>query len=322
MPDLPGATVCRTGLPLILLAAASALQAQMPVQTVAVQASPIAVVSIDSSDPAKAATVTGALEVTGGRAIIAASGTVTSGSQTTRVMLPHRGELDVCAMSSVKLAADTSVADGETPGLLMAMDHGAVEMSFAGASNLKNADTLLTPDFRILIGGPGAADVKVRLGSQGDTCVDNSGANGPYVVVSSVFEGGAYRVQPGQRVMFQHGSLHEVVDQEKEPCGCPPPAPEGNEFPLAQSMGLAPEPKVAPATTVSSEAQTQAQSVPPLVYKSIEHVQVASISAQSVPSSAHVASAAPAPKRHAEAKKRGFFASVGHFFRRIFGAEG
>lgn len=321
MPDLPGATVCRAGLPLIFLAAALALQAQMPVQTAAVQASPIAIVSIDSSDPAKAATVTGALVVTGGRAIIAASGTVTSGSQTTRVMLPHRGELDVCAMSSVKLAADTSVAEGETPGLLLAMDHGAVEMSFAAASNLKNADTLLTPDFRILIGGPGAADVKVRLGSQGDTCVDNSGANGPYVVVSSVFEGGAYRVQPGQRVMFQHGSLHEVVDQEKEPCGCPPPAPEGNEFPLAQSMGLAPEPKVAQAPALSSQGQTQAQTVPPLVYQSKENAPVAAIPAPATGSSVSSTSGAPVPKRHAGAKRRGFFASVGHFFRRIFGAE-
>jgi len=31
-----------------------------------------------------------------------------------------------------------------------------------------------------------------------------------------------------------------VVDQEQEPCGCPPDAPVGNEFPLAQSEGLAP----------------------------------------------------------------------------------
>lgn len=318
---MPGATICRIGLPLVLLAAASAIQAQLPGQTVGVQASPIAIVAIDSSDPAKAATITGALEVTGGRAIIAASGTITSGSETTRVMLPHRGELHVCAMSSVKLAADASTTAGETPGLLMAMDHGAVELSFAATSNLKNADTLLTPDFRILIGGPGAADVKVRLGNQGDTCVDNSGANGPYVVVSSVFEGGAYRVQPGQRVMFQHGSLHEIVDQEKEPCGCPPSEPKGNEFPLAQSMGLAPDPKPAPAPAVDSAAQTQAQSVPPLVYKSTEQVKATAIPAQLVPSAVTVASAAPAPKLPATSKKRGFFASVGHFFRRIFGAD-
>ena len=99
---------------------------------------------------------------------------------------------------------------GEVPGLLMALDHGAVEMSFAASTaRERNADTLLTPYFRILIGGPNAADVKVRLGEDGDTCVDNAGANAPYVVVTSVFEGGLYRVQPGQRVMFEHGSLHE-----------------------------------------------------------------------------------------------------------------
>ena len=55
------------------------------------------------------------------------------------------------------------------------------------------------------------ATLKVRLGEHGDTCIDNPGAHAPYVVVSSVFDGGAYRVQPGQRVMFQHGSLSEVV---------------------------------------------------------------------------------------------------------------
>jgi hypothetical protein len=160
-----------------------------------------------------------------GKAVIAASGTVTSGSQTTEVVLPHRGVLRVCASTTVKLAADSSVPAGETPGLMMAMDHGAVEASFATG---RNSDILLTPDFRILIGGPGAAEVKVRLGQHGDTCVDNAGppVNAPYVLVSSVFDGGDYRVQPGQRVMFQHGSLREVVDNEKEPCGCPPPLPK------------------------------------------------------------------------------------------------
>ncbi len=207
--------------------------------------SPIAIVPLDSKNPDKAAKVTGALEVTQGKAIIASSGTITSGTETTQVILPHRGVLRVCASTSVKLAADTSVPAGEIPGLMIAMDHGAVEASYATG---QNSDILLTPDFRILIGGPGAADVKIRLGQHGDTCVDNAGINAPYVLVSSVFEGGAYRVQPGQRVMFEHGSLHEVVDQEKEPCGCPPAAAEGtNEFPLAQSEGLAPLAKPAPS---------------------------------------------------------------------------
>ena len=112
--------------------------------------------------------------------------------------------LRVCAATTVKLAADTSVPKDEKPGLLMALDHGAMEADFATG---RNSDMVLTPDFRILISGPGKADVKVRLGRQGDTCVDNAGVDAPYVLVSSLFEGGVYRVQPGQRVMFEHGSL-------------------------------------------------------------------------------------------------------------------
>jgi hypothetical protein len=198
---------------------------------------PIAIIPLDSKDPDAGAKVTGALEVSQGSAIIAASGSVTSGTKTTQVTLPYRGVLRVCASTTVKLAADSSIPSGEIPGLMMAMDHGAVEASFATG---RNSDILMTPDFRILIGGPGAVEVKVRLGTNGDTCVDNAGVNAPYVLVSSVFDGGAYRVQPGQRVMFEHGKLHDVVDQEKEPCGCPP-APQGvNDFPLAQSEGLVP----------------------------------------------------------------------------------
>ena len=269
-----------------------------------------------------------------GRAIIAASAAITSGAETTHVTLPYRGTLLVCASTTVKLAADSAGAPaGDVPGLLMAMDHGAVEMSFATSHN---ADTLLTPDFRILISGPGAAEVKVRLGPQGDTCVDNTGdpsdrssslgwntgANAPYVLVSSVFDGGIYRVQPGQHVMFQHGSLHEVVDNEKEPCGCPPSAPKENEFPLAQSEGLSVTPKPAPALPNSNPATKEP--VAPLVYNGGDHApQIATIpeSASIPPVDTIPAPAKPPAPKPPPAKKRGFFRKVGHFFGRIFGAE-
>jgi len=276
-------------------------------------AGPIAIVPLDSNNPGSAATVTGALQVTGGKAIITASGTVMSGSTTTEVVLPHRGTLRVCASTSVKLAVDSSLPVGDIPGLMMALDHGAVEASFATG---RNADILLTPDFRILIGGPGAADVKVRLGEHGDTCVDNPGVNAPYVLVTSVFDGSDYRVQPGQRVMFQHGSLHEVVDQEKEPCGCPPaPQAGSNEFPLAQSAGLAPLPAPIPAQL----ADTKAQITEPLVYKSADRAPQPDADVGPTPPAS--ASATPATTRPVQKKKTGFFASLGRFFRRIFGAE-
>jgi len=229
------------------------------------------------------------------------------------VVLPRRGVLRVCASTTVKLAADTSVPEGETPGLMVALDHGAIEASFATA---RNSDILLTPDFRILIGGPGAADVKVRLGQHGDTCVDNPGQDAPYVLVTSVFDGGVYRVQPGQRVMFQHGSLQEVVDQEKEPCGCPDAARAGsNEFPVAQSAGLAP---LEPAPPAAAPPAAPAKQVPsePLIY------QAPAQTPPDMPDPKHVRVAQPAPAPAPAAKnKTGFFHRVGRFFKRLFGAE-
>ncbi len=298
--------------------APEATQTTVETQTTATDAGPIAIVPLtpeDSKNPDKTAKVTGALEVSQNKAIIVASGAVASGSETTQVILPHRGVLRVCASTTVNLAADTSVPAGEIPGLMMAMDHGAIEASFATG---RNSDILLTPDFRILIGGPGAAEVKVRLGQHGDTCVDNAGLNAPYVLVSSVFEGGAYRVQPGQRVMFERGSLHDVVDNEKEPCGCPPAAHPGtNEFPMAQSAGLAPLPKPAPipAPSEANAGGAPAQPVAPLVYKSPPPAATPAAGAEATPP------ATPPAKPPAAKKKGGFFSNLGRKLRRFFESE-
>lgn len=284
----------------------------------AASSTPIAIVPVDSST-----NVTGALQITAGKALIGASGSVTAGAKTTEVVLPHRGVLRVCASTTVKLTSDTSVPAGETAGLVMGLDRGALEASFATG---QNADVLLTPDFRILIGGPGAADVKVRLGEHGDTCVDNAGVNAPYVLVSSVFEGGAYRVQAGERVMFQHGSVHEVVANEKESCGCPPEAqPGANEFPLAQSEGLT---KTAPPVVTAPEGSQD--KAPDAATTTMEHhaasvtpeqpTQVEQAQAAATPVAA--AEQAPAPQQKpAKKSKPGFSSRIWNFFRRIFGAE-
>lgn len=280
---------------------------------------PIAIVPIEESNRDQAK-VSGALQVTNGTALIMNAGTVTSGTQTTNVILPHRGVLRVCASTTVKLAADSSVPAGDTPGLMMAMDHGAIEASFATG---KNSDVLLTPDFRILIGAPGSADVKVRLGAQGDTCVDNGGEHAPYVLVTSVFDGGAYRVQPGQRVMFQHGSLQEVVDQEKEPCGCPPaPRPGTNDFPLAESAGLAPISPPVPAAPAKKPEAAKSTLNEPLVYQAQPAPEQAAGAPAATSASESPTAATPAPAPAAKpAKKPGFFRRIGAFFKRVFGAE-
>ncbi|HVU45698.1 MAG TPA: hypothetical protein VHD85_06225 [Terracidiphilus sp.] len=279
---------------------------------------PIAIVPLDSKITGAANLVTGALQVWNGRAYIASNGTITAGTDTAQVTLPYRGTLRICASTSVKLAADSSVPAGETPGLLMALDKGAIETSFATG---RNADVVMTPDFRIMIGGPGASEVKIRLGAGGDTCVDNPGADAPYVVVTSLFDNGLYRVQPGQRVMFQHGSLHEVVDNEKEPCGCPaaPANPAANEFPLAQSEGLAPTP--APKTAPKQPGGLSSQAAAPLVYVGADKaVQTAAIPQPEAAPQA-VAPVQAKPPAQEKKKQAGFFTRIGHFFKRLFGAE-
>jgi len=297
---------------------------------------PIAIVPLDSSIPGAAISVDGPMQAWKGRAYITSTGDITAGASTAQVTLPYRGVLRVCPSTTVKLSVDTSVPASEIPGLQIAMDGGALEASFAIA---RNSDLIVTPNFRIMIGGPGGSEVKVRLGQGGDTCVDNSGdagasplewkslANAPYVVVTSVFDTGLYRVQPGQRVMFEHGDLHTVVDDEKEPCGCPPAGQKANEFPLAQSEGLTPVHAAPPNTSTASQPPGGGSASTTLVYNAPgNHTpQPAAVpqppAAPPTTPQAATATANQPAQQPASQKKPGFFRRIGRFFKKIFGAE-
>ncbi|MGB9031471.1 MAG: hypothetical protein WCC27_15225 [Acidobacteriaceae bacterium] len=234
--------------------------------------------------------LTGALSVENGLAVIGNNGAITAGEKTARLDLTRGGNLNVCASTKIHLSSDNTIPGG---GLMIAIDHGALEAHYPSG---QYSDVLLTPDLRILISPPGQVDLSLRVNNQGDTCVDNRGDHAPYVLASSLFEGGAYRVQPNQRVLFQRGSLEQVVDDEKDPCGCPPPPPiptpteiagigapgttlratsqpapgptapaVQNPFPLAESQGLQPPP--APASTpLVPPGETHVQVTAPLVY--------------------------------------------------------
>lgn len=308
------AHIVRLGLPMLL---APVLLAQTPSPTSRGEGSfdgPIAIVPLTTKPNATGPTVTGALQVTAGKAVIGASGQVTSASQPTSVLLPRRGSLRVCQSTTVRLTGASSSSANSQPGLMIALDHGALELSFASAST---SDILLTPDFRIQLGGGGKADLDARIADHGDTCIDNRDPAGPFVLVTSVFDGSTYNIRPGQRVMFHHGSVHEVSDMEKEPCGCPPtPTPgKGNDFPLAQSEGLEPTPAPKASPVVAGATKTITT---PLVFNAPQP----SIQNAATP---EPASSATAPKKSSlsqkdSAKKGGFFHRLGHFFRAVFHA--
>src|SRR5580692_8822222 len=67
------------------------------------QNTPIAIV------PVAGVELAGALNVADGKAMIAASGSVTAGDHPATITLPHRGNLRLCATTRVSLTADSSV---------------------------------------------------------------------------------------------------------------------------------------------------------------------------------------------------------------------
>ena len=231
--------------------------------------------------------ISGDVHVADGDMELGNGSTITAGSETVPIALTRGGELQLCPTTSVHLARDRSIQTPDASGLMLGLDRGAIEAHYETG---KYSDVLLTPDLRILISGPGKADLSIRVSRQGDTCIDNRGPSAPYITVTSQLEGGLYRVQPGQHVSFQHGSLREVVDTEHEPCGCPPPisvadagtpsphgaapgqpvggpssTPADTAFPLAVSEGLT-RPPLPPTTPVAGPGEVHAQVAVPFRY--------------------------------------------------------
>ncbi len=292
--------------------------------------------------------VSGAVDISHGEMLLGNGSQITAGEQAVKIALQRGGSLRLCSTSSVHLAKDRSIDDPASSALMMALDRGAIEANYVVG---KYSDVLLTPDLRILISGPGQANLSIRVNPKGDTCVDNHGTDAPYVTVTSQLEGGAYRVMPDQRVNFQHGSLSEVVDHEPEPCGCPampvtsvastgntganptaPGKPVGGPsstpadtaFPIAESEGLAAPPT--PSAPVVPAGQTHAEVTVPLTYNG-ENPAAATPAAPPAPATPppppvtptpqpEIASAPPVDK---SSNNTGVFHRIGRFFSRIFG---
>jgi len=286
---------------------------------------------------AEGASLASSASVASGYAFIGNNGAVTAGDKTVRLKLTRGGSINVCSTTQVHLSADSAVSGG---GLMIALSRGALEGRYIPG---EFSDVILTPELRILISGPGTADFSIRVNNQGDTCFDNHGDHAPYVLATNLFEGGAYRVQPNQRVLFERGSVQQVVDKEPELCGCPPaePAPAPtmtarlgapgttphsgnpsqtpartaaeNPFPLAQSEGLKPAP--APSSTPAvPPGQAEAQITSPIVFNGQTSPPAGTATRASEPG-APPGTPAPGP---AKPKQHSAFV---RFFRRLFGGH-
>jgi hypothetical protein len=318
--------------PFVLASWCGVMWAQQPIGTVGVQD----------------ATVRGALEVSNGQAILVGSTTVTANNHTAEVALNRGGSVRVCATSGLHATAGNSTgAAASMPSvpLMLALDRGAIEVQMPATTS----DVVMTPDLRFTLGSNGPLDLQLRVTRNGDTCVENRGAQAPLVRVSEQFGNATYELRAGQHVLFEHGSLKEVVDHESSSCGCPPEPPEpamtvadalvnagalgatGNgdagktaaeqhPFPAAVSEGLAPVAGVpqSPAGVVHAQVSATLSSGDG-IDSTTEPRAVASAGAAATSPTGAVLPQPPATQPATQQK--GVFHAIGRFFRRIAGKE-
>jgi hypothetical protein len=285
------------------------------------------------------ADVSGATDVLNGKAVLAGSVSVTAKDRTAAITLGRGGTVNVC-QTSVLHVTESRAAELAAP-LLFSLDRGAIEIQMMATAS----DAVMTPDLRFAVRGGGPLDLRLRTARNGDTCVENRGTGAPTLAVSDPFGEALYELEPGQHVLFEHGSLHEVVDHETTPCGCPDngmsvaeallapgvvpgagekdapvqaaaaaPVAAEHPFPAAVSEGLAPPPEVPQAQPGVVHAQVSDT----LVYNAPGVEQAAAPASAAPPPPA----AAPAPpKVQKDPGQRDLVRVIGHFFRRMFGGK-
>jgi hypothetical protein len=250
------------------------------------------------------AEVVGAKDVMDGRAVLMGSASVTAKDHTAAIELARGGKVRVCQTSVLRLTESREMMVAAP--LLFALDRGAMEVE----TKATPTDAVMTADLRFTVKTRGPLDLRLRVAANGDTCVENRGAMAPTLVVSDPFGDASYELTATQHVLFEHGSLREVVDHETAPCGCPEGmsvadalmasggAGEKHPFPVAVSEGLAPGAELAQV----GEAHAQ-------ISEALSYNAQAGAADSATGGNAPAAVAAP---------KKGLKHRVGRFWHRIF----
>jgi hypothetical protein len=160
-------------------------------------------------------TIRGSVVLASGAPKLTSGSSVTAGTSTAVVRLDRGGQVRICPGSSVTLASA-----GGASSLLMSLGSGALETQYSIPAL---ADAIMTPDFRLLLAGPGEFDVAVSSNSRGDLCVE-SRSDSASVLVSELLGDGVYQVRARDTILF-HGGRVAGAEPHEGGCGCPPPGP-------------------------------------------------------------------------------------------------
>ena len=326
-------------------AAALALAASLCARAAAQQPSNKSIGEVFATD----ATVEGSVILAGSGTHVGSGSTVSAGRTAASLRLDRGGEVRVCPGTSVSVTAAA-----RSQGLMLSLDTGTVETHYSMSSS---ADTIQTPDFRILLPGPGDFNFAISADKKGNTCVRSLEGNSASIVVAEMMGEGSYQVRPNEQVTFSDGKVSNAVPFGR--CGCAaapqtlktetpkpaatysinnvavPPPPLVASLPAKLPQPSPPEPAAVPAPTSKPE-EVHVQVEVPLVYSAdapaAPAIVAGSVSPQPepvyLPAAVYFALFRPVldvpvvtptpPPPKAQKEKRGFFGKLKSFFGGMF----
>jgi len=139
---------------------------------------------------------------------------LSAGTSAATLRLARGGEVKICPQSG--LAVNTLP---DNAGLMLSMGTSAVEINYP-VNDV--ADTLMTPDFKLLLAGPGVFHFAVGVTSRGDTCVKPLRGHSSSIIVSEMLGSGTYQIKADEAVVFLEGKVNKRGPVTMN-CGCPSP---------------------------------------------------------------------------------------------------